>query len=88
MRSTPTSVSFWVTHSGRSPLAGAKATVISGAGRGWKTTGPSTVRARGRIRPPRPPGPDPAPTRHGAHDPAPSPAMTSSPDRSRRTSKR
>ena len=30
MRSTPSSVSFWTTHSGRSPLAGAKATVIVG----------------------------------------------------------
>ena len=35
MRSTPSSVSFWATHSGRSPLIGAKATVMAGLSRGW-----------------------------------------------------
>ena len=51
MRSTPSSVSFWVTHSGRSPLVGAKATVISGSGRGCRDTGRRDQHV-GRIGPP------------------------------------
>ena len=41
MRSMPNSVSFWTTHSGRSPLVGANATVSAGAGAGSNCTLPS-----------------------------------------------
>ena len=40
MRSTPSSVSFWTTHSGRSPLIGTNATVTGGSGAGSWRTGP------------------------------------------------
>ena len=41
MRSMPSSVSFWTTHSGRSPLTGAKATVRGGSARASDCTLPS-----------------------------------------------
>ncbi len=41
MRSMPSSVSFWTTHSGRSPLIGAKATVRAGVAAGSDCTVPS-----------------------------------------------
>ena len=40
MRSTPDSVSFWTTHSGRSPFTGTKPTVTSGSGRADAHDGP------------------------------------------------
>ena len=39
--STPSSVSFCTTHSGRSPLTGAKTTVIAGSARATKVTSPA-----------------------------------------------
>ena len=79
MRSTPSSVSFCTTHSGRSPLVGAKATVTVGSTRGWRTTGPSgTRRADGSICRHRRPS-VPGATRHGHHEPEPSPATTGLP---------
>ena len=42
IRSTPSSVSFWTTHSGRSPLTGAKATTRAAAGAGRPPHGPSS----------------------------------------------
>ena len=50
IRSTPSSVSFWTTHSGRSPLAGAKATVIAGDGRAVRTAGPRARATRSGCR--------------------------------------
>jgi hypothetical protein len=38
--STPSSVSFWTIHSGRSPLTGAKQIVMAGRARDWRTGGP------------------------------------------------
>ena len=76
MRSTPSSVSFWATHSGRAPLVGTNPTVITGSAPGWLTTSPSTTRVRSA---------DPE-SRHRTQEPAPSDAMTTSSGRSRKTS--
>ena len=43
MRSTPTSVSFWTIHSGRSPLVRAKPIVMAGAGASTNSVGPSAT---------------------------------------------
>ena len=60
MRSMPSSVSFWTTHSGRSPLTGAKATVRAGSARRLGLHGAVAADARagrqrleGRRHPPR-----------------------------------
>ena len=86
MRSTPSSVSFCTTHSGRSPLTGAKATVMSGADPGlalFRTVDLEGERAAGGRA-----TPGTGCSRHGIHDPAPSEATTGSPVRRRRTSTR
>ena len=57
MRSMPSSVSFWTTHSGRSPLTGAKATVSAGSGARLELHGAvATRRRRRRPRAARAPG--------------------------------
>ena len=58
IRSTPSSVSFWTTHSGRSPLVGANATVIAGSPGAASATGPSTTSRPDRVR-----ASDPGPSR-------------------------
>ena len=76
MRSMPNSVSFWTTHSGRSPLTGAKATVSAGSARASDCTAPSPpTPAGGRSRPS---SAHAAPAAR-AQRPRPSPTMTSSP---------
>ena len=47
MRSTPTSVSFWTTHSGRCPLVRAKPIVMAGAGASTNSVGPSATNRPG-----------------------------------------
>ena len=68
IRSTPSSVSFWTTHSGRSPLVGANATVTSGAGRGTHDRGPVGHQHAAAGRPGGTPGGGVG--RHPARDPA------------------
>ena len=82
MRSIPSSVSFCTTHSGRSPLTGANATVNAGTAAASDCTAPS---------PPTPGAPETGVTSGPpcqvtrAQRPRPSVAMTSSPNRSRST---
>ena len=77
MRSMPSSVSFWTTHSGRSPLTGAKATVRAGSARASNWTAVVVPTSGSRVRSPC----------HlvRAQWPWPSAAMTSSPARNRST---
>jgi hypothetical protein len=73
IRSTPSSVSFCTTNSGRSPFTSANATVIGGSGRGSPTIGP-VISSTG-----------PPVSRQARQRPAPSPAVTSFPGASRST---
>ena len=79
MRSMPSSVSFWTTHSGRSPLTGAKATVSAGSARASNCTAPSPpMPAPRRERLER----SPSPRQRGA-GPAPAPVGWPRPPRRR-----
>ena len=75
MRSTPSSVSFCTTSSGRSPLASGEGDAIGGAGAGSLLDGAVGRRAAGRSAPP-------------ASGPAPSDTVTTSPGRRRSTRSR
>ena len=61
IRSTPASVSFCTTHSGRSPFTGTNPTVTGGVKRGTTVTGPSASSTSiSGASGPAPPDPGPA----------------------------
>ena len=89
-RSMPNSVSFWTTHSGRSPFVGANATVSAGEGAASNCTlpsppGPTPSPSAASAGAPAAPPPPPPVQRVRAQCPAPSLTMTSSPARRRST---